>query len=192
MIPASSIYSLQLPGDGPYWMPTINAMTMCAIPVILDWQAAAYASLFRRLLFESQDRFEDIFVILDWNRAHEQPEYVLNRLCQEVVSGRYRKRQRTIRRIVDYLVYRTDSVHEDAFSLALHQLQHLHEQRQKGNAPFDSPRFAKVKEWPHQADLPVEVTGAEGWDIHSSQQVLRKAYAKWTDVINRDDDPHDV
>ena len=63
-------------------------MQMGAIPVIVDWQANALASLFNGVLFETQDRFEDIFVILDWKSAHEHPEYVLERLAGIVASGR--------------------------------------------------------------------------------------------------------
>jgi hypothetical protein len=62
-------------------------MQFGAIPVIVDWQANALASLFNGLLFESMDRFEDVFVILDWRSAHEHPEYILERLTDIVVSG---------------------------------------------------------------------------------------------------------
>jgi hypothetical protein len=86
-------------------------MLMGAIPVILDWQAEALASWFSGVLFRTQvllillltrfavaqravtcqcafqDRFEDIFIVLDWKAAHEYPEYILHRLCTEVVSG---------------------------------------------------------------------------------------------------------
>jgi hypothetical protein len=58
----------------------MTSLQMGAIPVIMDWQADALASLFNGVLFETQDRFEDVFVVLDWRSAHEHPEYVLEPL----------------------------------------------------------------------------------------------------------------
>eukprot|EP00730_Choanoeca_flexa_P001012 TRINITY_DN10439_c0_g1_i3.p1 TRINITY_DN10439_c0_g1~~TRINITY_DN10439_c0_g1_i3.p1 ORF type:complete len:366 (+),score=58.10 TRINITY_DN10439_c0_g1_i3:899-1996(+) len=181
MLHGSSIFSLQLPGDGPYRTSQVSAMTMGAVPVIVDWQANALASWFRRVLFESQDRFEDIFVILDWRLAHEQPEYILHRLCTEVVSGRYRRRQQALRRTVDYLVHRADAIHEDAFSLPLQQAQYQHNMRQQKRQQMAT--FSKVQEWPHQAPMPPDITQTAGWNVEASQAKLRRSYAQWSDTL---------
>jgi len=77
LVAASSVFSLQLPGDGPIrylamglrqraWltergevrMGQIHALTMGAIPVLVDWQAESVASLFSGILFRTQVRQE--------------------------------------------------------------------------------------------------------------------------------------
>eukprot|EP00045_Choanoeca_perplexa_P010409 m.105022 g.105022 ORF g.105022 m.105022 type:complete len:555 (-) comp15269_c0_seq1:2095-3759(-) len=175
MLHASSIFSLQLPGDGPYRTSQINAMTMGAIPVIVDWQANALASWFEGLFYKSQDRLEDIFIILDWRAAHERPEYILHRLCEEVASGNYLKRQRRLRRLVDFLVYRTDSNHEDAFSTAVKLVQQQHMRLQANESLVYHP---KVQEWPHEERLRDSLTQANAWTSGvRSYGSLRRQYS---------------
>ena len=75
--------------------------------MLVDWQAEAVASIFNGILFQTQvwqardkvvvivsqirvfvqDRFEDIFVILDRKAAHLDPEYILKRLAGIVARG---------------------------------------------------------------------------------------------------------
>eukprot|EP00045_Choanoeca_perplexa_P011265 m.118614 g.118614 ORF g.118614 m.118614 type:complete len:144 (-) comp15569_c0_seq9:77-508(-) len=141
---------------------------MGAIPVIVDWQADGLASMFNGVLFETQDRFEDIFVVLDWRSAHEHPEYILERLTSIVVSGEYLKRQRRIRRMVDYLAYRLDSKHEDAISLFVQLLQENNEQMHN-----------KVKEWPHDAKLSSDITENAKWTVTKPYPRLRQEYSTW-------------
>ena len=85
----------------------IYSLAMGSIPVLVDWQAEAVASIFNGILFQTQvwqhndevvvivsqirvfvqDRFEDIFVILDRKAAHFDPEYILKRLAGIVARG---------------------------------------------------------------------------------------------------------
>eukprot|EP00045_Choanoeca_perplexa_P016592 m.225036 g.225036 ORF g.225036 m.225036 type:complete len:561 (-) comp17302_c0_seq21:2266-3948(-) len=155
LVAASSIFSLQIPGDGPIRSGQIHALAMGAIPVLVDWQVEAVASLFNGILFETQDRFEDIFVILDWEATQADPEYVFQRLLGIVARGEHIKRQRRLRRLVDYITYRRDGEHEDAISLLIGLLQQQRADLLAGT--YQS--FAKVKEWPHRRRYSREVTG---------------------------------
>eukprot|EP00730_Choanoeca_flexa_P018189 TRINITY_DN8833_c0_g1_i9.p1 TRINITY_DN8833_c0_g1~~TRINITY_DN8833_c0_g1_i9.p1 ORF type:complete len:532 (+),score=56.18 TRINITY_DN8833_c0_g1_i9:35-1630(+) len=151
----SSIFSLQLAGDGPYRLSQVESMLMGAIPVIVDWQANPLASWFEGLLFSAMARFEDVFIILDRHRAHNDAEYIVSKLCHEVTSGRYRQRQRRLRRLVGYLSYRLDSTHPDGFSLAMQLLQQQYNHRKEG---VTRQQYNKVKEWPHRRRLPSSIT----------------------------------
>eukprot|EP00730_Choanoeca_flexa_P016104 TRINITY_DN7545_c0_g1_i1.p1 TRINITY_DN7545_c0_g1~~TRINITY_DN7545_c0_g1_i1.p1 ORF type:complete len:473 (+),score=70.69 TRINITY_DN7545_c0_g1_i1:567-1985(+) len=156
LIHASSIFSLQLPGDGPVRTSQIHALVAGSIPVIVDWQVEAVAALFQGILFQTKHRFEDIFVILDRQAAHTDPEYVFRRLLDIVVNGEHRQRQARIRDIVDFMVYRRDNEHEDALSLLLDLLAKQRLDLLNNSAPL----FHKVKEWPHHRPLPSAITKA--------------------------------
>eukprot|EP00045_Choanoeca_perplexa_P017123 m.242783 g.242783 ORF g.242783 m.242783 type:complete len:567 (+) comp17455_c1_seq73:2514-4214(+) len=174
---ASSLYSLQLAGDGPYRSSQVSSMLMGAIPVIMDWQANALASWFNAILFQTQDRFEDIFIVLDWKAAHEHPEYIIHRLCDDVVSGELMKRQKRLRRIVDFLSYRLDGEHEDGFSMAMRLLQDQQETLQKEGQL--RPGYSKVWEWPHFSPLSKNITKTRRhWAVHKSYRQLQSEYAR--------------